>query len=190
MNVLSPARHLILLLCLLALPALAADVSVTWTQPATNTDGSAIPESGAGSIASNRVEWGTCSGTAFGVKAGEKVVSPAATSTTVPNLGPQTWCFRAYATNTYGIESAASNAASRVVSPPTPNPPVVTTATIVRLYLRDNPSLVAGTVALGVECGDQAKGKWYAVDRANVKLNFIGRIARDVPLVAKCAASG
>lgn len=183
-------RKLILLMGMAALPAMAANLDLTWTYPAKNVDGSDIPAAGAGSIASSKVEWGTCAGTAFGTKAGEATV-PAPTKTySVPNLAPGTHCARVLVTNTYGVSSDFTAAVSRTVDAPKPLPPVITTATVVRLYLRDNPSLVAGTVALGVECGDQAKGKWYAVDRANVKLNFIGRIARDVPLVAKCAASG
>lgn len=183
-------RKLILLLCFMAVPALGANLELTWTYPAKNVDGSDVPASGAGSIVSSKVEWGSCAGTAFGTKAGEATV-PAPTKTySVPNLAPGTHCARVLVTNTYGVSSDFTAAVSRTVDAPKPLPPVITTATVVRLYLRDNPSLVAGTVALGVECGDQAKGEWYAVDRANVKLNFIGRIARDVPLVAKCAASG
>ena len=56
---------LCLLLCLVVYNVSnAADVRVSWTQPVQNADGSAIPVSGAGSLASNRVEWGSCVGTA------------------------------------------------------------------------------------------------------------------------------
>lgn len=171
--------------------ALAADVAVTWTQPTTNTDGSAIPATGPGSIASNRIEWGTCNGTAFGTKVGERVVSPVATSATVTGLGPATWCFRVYATNTYAQESAASNAAQRVVNPPTPNPPVVTQATIARLW-RHGVQREVGRVALNVPCGtlklDGRKTDWYTVPREAVALNRYGRrLPADSVIVAKCA---
>ena len=173
--------------------ALAADVAVTWTQPTTNTDGSAIPATGPGSIASNRIEWGTCNGTAFGTKVGERVVSPVATSATVTGLGPATWCFRVYATNTYAQESAASNAAQRVVNPPTPNPPVVTQATIARLW-RNGLQREVGRVALNVPCGtlkyDGRKADWYTVPREAVTLNKFGRrLPADITIVAKCGAA-
>ena len=173
--------------------ALAADVAVTWTQPTTNTDGSAIPATGPGSIASNRIEWGTCNGTAFGTKVGERVVSPVATSATVTGLGPATWCFRAYATNTYAQESAASNAAQRVVNPPVPNPPVVTQATIARLW-RHGVQREVGRVALNVPCGtlklDGRWADWYTVPREAVTLNKYGRrLPADIAIVAKCGAA-
>ena len=175
------------LLALLPFFASAADVGVSWTQPTSNTDGSTIPASGSGSIASNRIEWGTCSGSAFGTKAGEKVVSPAATNTTVVGLTPGTHCFRAYATNTYGTESAASNVASKVIAPPTPNPPVVTTATIVRLWTGKGPQTVVGQIKLGVVCGEHMRSVWYAVSREDVMLNKAGRKLRpEAIVVAKC----
>ena len=181
------------LLIIGATRAFAADVAVTWTQPATNTDGSAIPATGPGSIASNRVEWGTCNGAAFGTKVGERVVSPAATTATVTGLGPATWCFRAYATNTYAQESAASNAAQRVVNPPVPNPPVVTQATIARLW-RHGVQREVGRVALNVPCGtlklDGRWADWYTVPREAVTLNKYGRrLPADIAIVAKCGAA-
>lgn len=103
----------------------AADVTVSWTQPLTNTDGSAIPASGAGSIAQNRVQWGTCSGAAFGTQIGVQTI-PAATSYVVTALAPGTYCFRVYAINTYGQANVTdSNVATKVVPAPIPNPPVV-----------------------------------------------------------------
>jgi hypothetical protein len=122
-------RKLLLLLCLVATPTLAADVRVSWTQPVQNTDGSTIPASGAGSIQSNRIEWGTCVGTGFGTAAGSQTI-PAATAYTVTGLAPATHCFRVTATNTYGAESGVSNVAQRTVPAPVPLPPVVTTAVI------------------------------------------------------------
>lgn len=179
-----------LVLLVIAARAFATDVAVTWTQPAANTDGSAIPASGAGSIASNRIEWGTCNGATFGTRVGDRVVSPVATAATVTGLGPGTWCFRAYATNTYGQESAASNAAQRVVNPPTPNPPVVTQATIARLW-RNGLKYEVGRVALNVPCGtlklDGRRADWYTVPRETVTLNKYGRrLPVGSTIVAKC----
>ncbi len=121
--------RILVLLAFLSAPAFAADVRVSWTQPVANTDGSAIPVSGAGSISTNTVEWGSCVGTAFGTAAGSQSIPPA-TTYLVTGLAPGTFCFRVTATNTYGATSAVSNVAQRVVPPPTPLPPVVTTAVI------------------------------------------------------------
>jgi hypothetical protein len=182
----------LLALLLLPLAAGAADVTVNWTQPVANTDGSSIPATGAGSIASNRVEWGTCSGSAFGVKAGDRTV-PAATSAVVANLAPGTHCFRAYATNTYGNESAASVAASRVIVAPTPNPPVITTVAVAAMLYRNGVQYRVGTVELGTACGalvvDRRKrADWYTVNRDDVRLNKRGRdLGKSAVIVAKCA---
>lgn len=178
---------------MLPLVASAADVAVTWTQPTANTDGSSIPTTGAGSIVSNRVEWGSCNGTAFGTKAGERVVTPVATSATVTGLAPGTHCFRVYATNTYGSESAASNAASRAIAAPIPNPPVVTQATIARLW-RHGLEYQVGHVALNVPCGtlklEGRRADWYTVPREAVTLNRYGRrLPAGAVIVAKCGAA-
>lgn len=115
----------ILWMLLAAGPALAANLVVSWTNPTTNTDGTPIPVTGAGSLTGTRVEWGTCSGTAFGIKSGE-VTAPAGVSTaTITNVGPGTWCARAFSRNTYGTESVASNVASKIVPAPVPNPPIL-----------------------------------------------------------------
>jgi len=105
----------------------AATVTVSWTNPTTNTDGSAIPASGAGSLTSVRLEYGTCgTGGTFGTKAGEVTRNMPVTTTTL-NLNPGTSCVRAFVSNTYGAESAASNVLTHVVNPPVPNPPQLNT---------------------------------------------------------------
>lgn len=101
--------------------ATAATLTATWVNPTTNTDNSALLSS---EIKSTRIEYGTCSApNVFGTKAGDVVVNGALTTGTVPNLPPGTWCARAYTTNIYNVESAASNVASKVVAAPTPNAP-------------------------------------------------------------------
>lgn len=120
-----------LITLLLALPALAlaAVLTVTWTHPSQNTDNTAIPATGPGSIASTRVEYGTCApgstpaAPVFGSKSGEVVVTGQAQTTPLPNLGPGTYCGRAFTTNTYGEESAASNVAQKTINAPVPKPP-------------------------------------------------------------------
>lgn len=184
-------RRLMWILCVASLPALAADITTTWTYPTQNTDGSAIPASGAGSIASSRVEWGTCAGAAFGTKLGEASI-PAPTRTHVATgLPPATYCVRVYATNTYGAQSDASSVASVIVNPPKPQPPVITTATVARLWTLFGPGTVVGSVEIGIACGelkrDTRKADWHTVPRETVALNRRGqRLPSSAVIVAKC----
>lgn len=148
---------LVLVLCLIIYNVgHAANVEVSWTQPTTNVDGSTIPTTGPGRLIGNRVEWGTCVDTAFGVAAGQQVFAVPTVRYTVLSLLPGTHCFRAYASTTYG-ESAASTAAQKVIVPPLPNPPTIVTATTVAYkYRQINGELSlarAFVVQRGVPCG-------------------------------------
>ncbi len=105
----------IALLLAVALPAHAAKVLVRWTNPSTNTDGSALTN-----LASVTVQWGSCAGSAFGT-----LQSSATLQTTVPGATASTWafpsnlspvCIRAYATSSAGVSSGFSNVA--VWTPP------------------------------------------------------------------------
>lgn len=111
-----------LALALAAGCATAATVVVTWTPPTLNTDDTAIPATGPGSLTTYRIEYGTCNGTLFGVKAGE-VTRAAPASTVTLNLQPGTTCVQVFVANTYGNESIPSNVASKVVPAPTPRAP-------------------------------------------------------------------
>ena len=178
------------LLALLLLPfaAGAADVTVTWTHPSANTDGSALSVS---NIASTRVEYGSCSGTAFGTKAGEVVVPAPATTTTV-TLAPGTHCFRAYTRTVAavgGLESGPSGVASKVVPYSPPNPPVITVVNIVAYEIRQSPrGMVSlgrnvGTVPLGTACGVKVTGDYYEVPLDAVTLS---KMPKSAVVVAKC----
>ena len=174
---------LCLLLCLVVYNVgHAADVRVSWTQPVANVDGSTIPVSGAGSLTSNRVEWGSCVGTAFGTAAGSQTI-PAATSYLITGLAPATHCFRVTATNTYGSESAVSNVAQKIVPAPVPLPPVVTTAVIAGMLQTPVYSVTAantrgdliGFADVGESCNGPVlftyrKAKFREVARADVKM--------------------
>lgn len=176
-------------LCAAVATAIAADLTVTWTPPTQNTDGSAIPASGAGSVASARVEWGTCAGSSFGTAAGQQIVAAPAVTATVTGLAPATWCVRVFARNTYGAESAASNVASRTLAPPTPRPPTSVTATELIAYTvvkqRDRFVLLPiGTVPGDTPCDTtQSVNGHYVVPRAAV--TWSGSVKPDV-VVARC----
>jgi hypothetical protein len=178
----------LLLLALLPLSALAAGVTVSWTHPTQNTDGTALALA---NIASTRVEYGSCSGTAFGTKAGEAVV-PAPATTTTFDLAPGTYCFRAYSKTVAALgalESGPSGVASKVVPYSPPNPPVITVVNITAYeYIGPkgrNPARlgkVVGTVPLGTACGQSMLGAYYTVPREAVRFT---RSTRQ-PVVAKC----
>lgn len=114
-------------------PVHASTLTVTWVNPTTNTDGSTIADTGAESLASVRVEFGTCNGAAFGTKAGEftrtRTTGQAMLTTATNNVPPGNTCVRALITNASGKESVASNVSATVVQPSTPNAPTNVTAT-------------------------------------------------------------
>lgn len=181
----------ILLLTLLSAAAVAGSLTVSWTPPTQNTDGSAIPATGTGALASTRVEWGTCSFGSFSTKLGETVVSMPSTSTTVLNLTDgQLYCFRAYARNTSGVESAASAVASKTVPvpvPPTPQPPTLVTIATVAYEVAPNGTRLGksvGSVPLGTACGARFITGYYEVPRSSVTLY---RTPRSSLVVARCA---
>lgn len=186
-------RKFLMLLCLAALPAMAGEAQLTWTQPTQNTDGSAIPASGTGRLTGNRVAWGTCTGTppnyTFGTQAGQQVFAVPTTAYTVPNLAPGTWCFRAYASTTYG-ESGPSGVAAKVIAPPMPNPPSGLTAvdgvayTIVKRADRFV-MLPVGTIPADTQCDTtQSVNGYYVVPNAAV--TFTGTV-KPIVVVSPCS---
>jgi hypothetical protein len=155
----------LVVLCLIgaaAMDANAADAELTWINPTKNTDDSAIPAacttiSPCGRLSTTRLEYGSCVGTAFGVKIGEIGVAQPATTAKVSALVPQVYCFRAFARNDYAQESAASNVATKTIAPPVPSPPVlrVVEPTAYRLdqgYKNKPQFKVAGLIPLGTLC--------------------------------------
>jgi hypothetical protein len=62
------ALVLFVLLLIVGTKAFAGTATVTWTNPTTYTDGTAIAT---GDISQTRIEYGSCNGAAFGTKAGD-----------------------------------------------------------------------------------------------------------------------
>lgn len=187
-------RKLIFLLILgVPMSVSAGEAQLTWTQPTTNTDGSAIPASGTGRLVGNRVEWGSCTGTApnygFGTKAGEQSFTTPTTAYTVPNLAPGTYCFRAYASTTYG-ESGPSGVAAKVILPPIPNPPTGLTAVggVAYTILKREDRFVmlpVGTVSPDTQCDtSQSVNGYYVVPRESV--TWSGTV-KPVVVVSQCS---
>lgn len=164
-------KYLALLLLLASVAATAGTATVSWTNPTSYTDGTALALA---DITQTRVEYGSCSGTAFGTKAGEVKIAGAATTTGAITLPAATYCFRAF-TTAKGVESAASVVASRAVPQSAPNPPMLTTIDVVAYKMRqsvDGFSFVSiGTVPKGVACNELSADGLYVVPRSSVKLS-------------------
>lgn len=143
-------------LFLLAGSAFAGEATVTWTNPTTRTDGSALTAS---QIGSTKIEWGTCQGSSFGAAAGSASAVGAATSLVVPSLPAGTDCFRVATIDAAGLQSDWSAVASKVVPVAPPNPPVIVTVSTYAYEFR--PRVLGGfklvrvaDVPMGVPCAE------------------------------------
>ncbi len=172
---------------------------LTWTAPTQNTDGSALTD-----LVSYKVYTAT---SAAGVDAATPVtVAAPATTYTVTGLAAGTWHFGIRARNAQGIDSdmsgkptkvvalASASASAAVTINTKPNPPVLTVATVARLWTPFGPGTVVGSVELGVPCGelkaDTRKADWWTVPRETVTLNRRGqRLGPSAVIVAKCGAA-
>lgn len=175
---------LILMLVFAVSRVFAADLQVSWTNATTNTDGSTIPATGPGSLTLTRVEWSVCAGGAFGTVAGtQSTATGTATSLTVSNVGPATWCVRAFHRNTYGNESTASNVTTKVVPTPVPNPPILavpviagmTTTPVYSVAADNSRSTFVGFADVGAPCQGPVlftyrSKQFREIPRASVKL--------------------
>ncbi len=133
--------------------AQAATVTITWTHPTTNTDGSALPAS---AITRTTIVYGTTS-----AMSSSKIVTGAATSTTL-DLAPGTW-YVAAKTTANGNDSNLTATVTHVVAQPTPNPPTGLSVVAVVAGLNMSPAykltpdtagnrVVAGFVTFGAPC--------------------------------------
>ena len=86
--------------------AQAAKLTMDWSTPTLNSDGSVLTN-----LAGFRIEWGSCTSTgAFGVYQAGLNVGPAFTTTPVYPTGLNPVCFRIYAINSVGVLSAPAYA--------------------------------------------------------------------------------
>ncbi|MGE0294723.1 MAG: hypothetical protein AB7P97_20420 [Hyphomonadaceae bacterium] len=113
-----------LILALLGTFAAAAVLTVSWQNATTNTDGTAIPATGDGSV-TTRVEYGTCNAARDAIVTVLGTLAPAqgATTAPTPDLPPGMYCARAQHVNSYGVASVFTAVATRTVAAPQPNPP-------------------------------------------------------------------
>lgn len=180
-------KHLLFLAAFFASFAFAGDATVNWANPTKYTDNTTLVPA---DITQTRIEYGSCNGVAFGTKAGEVTVTGSATQGVISALAAGGYCFRAY-TTAKGLESVASNVASKTVPQAAPNAPVLTAVTVAdtKAYelLKQKDRFVflpIGTVPLGTPClGDQHANEFNAVPRAAV--TFTGNVRPPIVL-AKC----
>lgn len=120
-------RIIAALLAFVALPAMAANL--TWTNPTSYDDGSALV---AADIASTTIQWSNTN--PFSTVAGSQVVNGAATSAVAPDpAAGSSRCYRVYTTVIAakgGQSSVPSNAACVSKPFPKPNPPTLLEAII------------------------------------------------------------
>jgi hypothetical protein len=85
----------------------AGSATLSWTPPTQNTDGSPLTN-----LAGYKVYWGSSQGT---YPSSAQLNNPGLTSYLVEQLTPGTWYFTMTSLNSQGVESALSNAVSKVV---------------------------------------------------------------------------
>lgn len=139
----------------------AATVTVSWTNPTANIDGSALPST---QITKTTIVYGTTSS-----MTSSKIVTGAATSTTL-DLAPGAW-FIAAKTTANGNDGNLSTVVTHMVPQPTPNPPTGLSVVAVVADLNMSPafkvladntrsSVVAGFVRVGTPCSGPSLFKY------------------------------
>lgn len=146
------------------------DVTLSWTPPTQNTDGTPLTD-----LAGYKIYQGTTSGTYPVVY---DVPNPGVVSYIVEGLADGTYYFAATAYNTSGIESDYSNEVAKVVeTPSTPNPPlnlVVLEDNLTAYYISVTENVIRtvplGTVPPGTPCDTSmsVNGK-YVVPRDELR---------------------
>jgi len=153
---------------ILSAPAMAGDMTLRWTAPIQNTDGSTLTD-----LAGYRVKYGS-SPTALTQTV--QLNNAGLLAYTLTGLAPGTWYAALTAVNTQGVESALSNVVTKAISappPPVPQPPViqVDARNVYSIAKRKDGFvlLVVGTAPAGTQCDptQSVNGK-YVVPRAAV----------------------
>lgn len=121
-------KWMLLALLLLALPAHAAKILVTWKNPTTYEPecDTCTPAPLGRDLAHIRIEWGTCTASNQLGTIQSSVTIPqlpaANTSTYIYPSGLSRTCVRAFAITVHGIESRSSNIAAKNLLPSTGKP--------------------------------------------------------------------
>lgn len=170
----------------------------SWTAPTQNTDNSAIPATGPGSLAGFKLYQAS---SVAGLNTATAVDVPGKTTTSYlfTGLPAGTRYFAVTAYTVAGVESALSATANKLIVLPSatasasvtvntqPKPPILTIATTafeLRQYSNGTLRFVnVGTVPLNVACGQTLVGKYAAFTGARITKPTSGGI-----IAAKCAA--
>jgi hypothetical protein len=179
-----------LVLCVgVPISAGAATIGGSYTLPTKYSDGTPLPQS---AIKHIRVEVGTCTGApdtpSFGVKEGEQLVPPPATSFSVSvsrTFGD--FCARAITVTQGGAESDPVCCAKRSIAEPKPNPPTLLTIATIAYELRQYSNgtlrfVQVGTVPLGAACSTRLAGEFAVFDGARLTKPTVGGV-----IAARCA---
>jgi hypothetical protein len=146
-------------------PTLAADATLSWTPPTTNTDGSPLTDLGG-----YKIYYGPTSGNYTN---NQDLADPAAASAIVTDLTAGTWYFAVTAYNSTGQESDFSNEATKDILL-TPSPPgglTVANLTAFTIVKQENRFVLVavGTVPPDTPCdSSQSVNGHYAVPRDSV----------------------
>lgn len=174
-------------LILMVSNAYAGEANLTWVAPTQNTDGSAIPATGPGSLAGFKIYYKLSTATTETVVT---VANPALRTYTITPLGNGTWNFQMTAYNTSGAESDRSGTASKTIveTPLPPTPVFVTSATTVFNLVKKTNGFVlvaVGTVPLNTPCDrTQTVNGYYAVPISAV--TWSGTV-KPIVVVAQCS---
>ena len=154
---------------LLAKAVKADDLQFTWTNPVSNTDGTAIQPTGDTALRSATVVWGTCGGSlaVFGTELGRASVDMPVTTYTVGGLAAGDYCGYVYVSNNAGYSSDRSGVAGKTILPPVPTPTVQLAASPAQVYPYGNAVLTWSSTD-AVSC--TASGAWTGTQLASGEL--------------------
>ena len=173
----------VLFLLLLSAPAYAGVMTVSWSPPTENTDGTPLID-----LAGYKLYYGTASGD---YTTTIDIGSPGVSTWLIADLAAATYYVVATAYNIAGIESDYSNEAQKVVPPSVPSPPsgLTVTSELVAYGLQQSPDVVTtfpvGSVDSGTACDPtmSVNGK-YRVPLSAV--TYAGSV-RPVVVFAECS---
>lgn len=177
----SLTKFLSVLTLLLSFPALAGDISFSWTPSTTRTDGSAYTNP-----KGFRIGCGSTSGT---YTVAWDINIPTATSGTVGPLAPGTWFCAIKAVDLNNLESVWSNEVSKTLLPDIPPgpPTLVVQSTTVYYVVQQTDRFVllpVGTVPPTTTCiPNQYVNGYYGVPRSAV--TWAGTVRPQI-VVAQC----
>lgn len=176
---------------LLPFAANAGTITVNWTAPTKNVDGTDIPTAASdpGALASYTLYYAVCTGSTMPPTVQTvQVAAPALTKALT--LPPGHYCIQASATNVGGQTSSKTNVVTADVLPPVPLPPSGLTVSALTVYqalqAKDKFVMVpVGTVPGDTLCDvSQSANGYYAVPRDVVV--FFGNVKPQL-VFAKCA---